>query len=346
MIKAKVVGAAGYGGAGIIDLLLRHPEVKIVSLVDKLDDRRPLSGIFPHLRGLCDLPVQVAGEEMESEVPDVVFMAVPDGVAMCTSRQYLDTGAKVIDFSADFRLKDLAVHNQFYNLDHAAPDLASEAVYGLTELHREEVRSARLVANPGCFVAGCLLGFAPAVTSGLIRTETLIADAKSGVSGAGRKPTPDHHFSARNENMNAYKIVGHRHTPEIEQELSLLAKTPVSLSFTPHVVPITRGIVSTLYGTLTSALSEEEARQVYREFYAGEPFIRVMPDGNSPGTLAVRGSNFCDISVNVDKHTNRLVVVTCLDNLMKGQAGSALQNMNVMFGLEETTALRSPALYP
>jgi len=347
MIKVKVVGATGYGGVGIIELLLRHPAAEIVSLVARSDDPRPIAEFFPHLQGFCDLSVQVAGQEQDSAPPDVVFFATPDGVAMREARAYLERGIKVIDYSGDFRFHEASAHDTWYGrTPHTDPDLLPRAVYGLPELHREAIARADLVANPGCFAAGILLGLAPALKNHLVDLDTLIADGKSGVSGAGKKPNPTHHFPARNENINAYRIVGHQHLGEMEEQLSQLAGREVKLTFTPHVGPWTRGILSTLYGTLLEDLSAAEARALYAEFYAAEPFVRVRPDGECPGVLSVRGSNFCELTVNVDPRTRRLVVVSCLDNLVKGQAGNALQNMNLLFGLNETTGLEHYGTYP
>jgi N-acetyl-gamma-glutamyl-phosphate reductase len=326
--------------------LLRHPAAEIVSLTAKSDDARPISEFFLHLRGFCDLPVQVAGQESEEEPPDVVFLATPDGVGMQAARGYLEQGVRVIDYSGDFRFRDVAVHRAWYGIEHRSPDLLPEAVYGLPELHREEIAAARLVANPGCFAAAAVLGLLPAVTEGLVDPASLICDAKSGVSGAGKKPNATHHYPARNENLNAYKIVGHRHTAEIEAQLSGAAGTEMRVTFTPQVGPWTRGILCTLYGTLTRQVAAKEARALYADYYAAEPFVRVGREEECAGLLAVRGTNFCDLTVTVDERAGRLVVVSCLDNLVKGQAGNALQNMNVMFGLEETMGLWDYGMYP
>jgi N-acetyl-gamma-glutamyl-phosphate reductase len=346
MVKAKVVGATGYGGCGVIELLLRHPQAKLISLTAKSEHSRPIHDIFPHLRGFCDLMVQASGQEEEEESLDVVFLATPDGVGMYEARRYLERGIRVIDFSGDFRFHDATLHRAWYGMEHGSPDLLEKAVYGLPELHRSEIALAHLVANPGCFAAAALLGWAPAVAEGLVIPSSLICDAKSGVSGAGKRPVPLHHFPARNENLNAYKIVGHRHTGEIETQLSKLAGEEVRVTFTPQVGPWTRGILCTLYGTLSREVTEKEARDLYTDYYRAHPFVRINQDGNCFGLLGVRGTNFCDITVCVDKRAGRLVVVSCLDNLMKGQAGNALQNMNLMFGLEEDMGLWDFARYP
>ncbi|HIE52992.1 MAG TPA: N-acetyl-gamma-glutamyl-phosphate reductase [Armatimonadetes bacterium] len=345
MVKVKVIGAAGFGGIGIVEMLLRHPEAEIVSLVD-LEGPRRLEEFFPHLRGCCDLVVQVAGEEEDEVQPDLVFMATPDGVGMSLAKDYLERGVKVIDYSGDFRFRDPAEHQRWYGFEHQAPDLLPRAVYGLPELNRTAIAQADLVANPGCFAVGAILGWLPAVKADLVELDSLICDGKSGVSGAGKKPTPVHHFPVRNENLSAYSIVGHRHTGEIEAQLTLVVERPIRVTFTPQVGPWTRGILSTLYGTLRREISATEVRALYEEFYRKEPFVRILPEGENPGLLSVRASNFCDLSVHVDPRTRRLIVITCLDNLMKGQAGNALQNMNLMFGLPETMGLERPAVYP
>lgn len=346
MVKAKVVGATGYGGCGIIELLLGHPQARLVSLTAKSEHSRPIHDIFPHLRGFCDLMVQASGQEKEEEPPDVVFLATPDGVGMQEARRYLEQGIRVIDFSGDFRFRDPSLHQAWYGMEHSSPDLLEKAVYGLPELHRSEIAQAHLVANPGCFAAAALLGWAPAIAEGIVVPDSLICDAKSGVSGAGKKPEPAHHFPARNENLNAYKIVGHRHTGEIENQLSQLSNEEVRVTFTPQVGPWTRGILCTLYGTLRQEVTEEEARELYTEYYRPHPFVRVSRESHCFGLLGVRGTNFCDLTLCVDKRAGRLVVVSCLDNLMKGQAGNALQNMNLMFGLEENIGLWNFARYP
>lgn len=345
-VKVKVVGAAGYGGIGIVELLAGHPGAEIVSLTDKLSFGKPLSEFYPHLRGVCDLVIQEAGTETDSPKPDVVLFATPNGVGMHLARGYLDQGIKVIDYSGDFRFKDVSRFEDSYGIPHASPDLLARAVYGLPELYREDIRKADLVGNPGCLATAAILGAVPAVRAALIDHRTLIVDAKTGVSGAGRNPHPTFHFPHRNENMNPYKVINHQHVPEMEDQLSRIAAEPVRLTFTPHVVPQTRGILATLYARLTRPLMAEQVREIYREAYDGEPFVRVLPTGDCPGTLAVRGSNLCDLTINVDPRTHRLIVCACLDNLLKGQSGSAVQNLNLLCGLDETLGLRRAPFYP
>lgn len=346
MIKAKVIGATGYGGLGIIEALLRHPSAELVSLVARQDDQRRIDEFFPHLNGSCDLRVQVSGQEVDSAEPDVVFFATPNGVGMNQAREYLDRGVKVIDYSGDFRFKDPAVYERWYGQPHASPDLLERAVYGVPELYREQLQRADLVANPGCFVVAAVLGLAPAVRHGLIDPTGVLVDGKTGVSGAGKSPKPGFHFPHANENVMAYRVVEHQHTPEIETYLSDVAGESVTVTFVPHLMPVTRGIIDTCYGRLAKPITAAEARELYREFYAGERFVRLSKSGTCDGTGAVRGANYCDLAVNVNERTGQLVVTACIDNLVKGQAGSALQNMNVLFGLPEHLGLNQFGLYP
>lgn len=346
MIRAKVIGATGYGGLGIIEGLLRHPQAQITSLVARQDDTRRIDEFYPHLRGFCDLRVQVAGTEVDSEQPDVVFFATPNGVGMNEARGYLDAGVKVIDYSGDFRFRDPAVYREWYGKDHADPELLAEAVYGLPELYREQIAGARLVANVGCFAVGAILALAPALRLGLVEPDGIIIDGKTAVSGAGKSPKPSFHFPHRNENVEAYRIVEHQHTPEMECYLSDMAGEPVTLTFVAHLVPTSRGILDTCYARLAKSITPEEARAAYRDFYAGSPFVRVSDDGTCHGTGVVLGSNFADLAVNVNQRTGQLIVTAAEDNLVKGQAGSALQNMNVMFGLDEGLGLTHWGLYP
>lgn len=346
MIAAKVVGATGYGGLGIIEGLLRHPEARITSLVARQDDTRRIDEFFPHLRGFCDLRVQVSGQEVDDGRPDVVFFATPNGVGMAEATKYLDQGTRVLDYSGDFRFPDPAVYEKYYGAAHAAPELLARAVYGVPELYREQIRTADIVANPGCFVVAAVMALAPAVRAGLIEPTGIIVDGKSGVSGAGKSPKPTFHFPHRNENVEAYRIVEHQHTPEIEHYVGAAGGQEVTVTFVAHVLPTTRGIIDTCYGRLARDVTEEEARDVYHAAYADEPFIRVSDDGTCHGTKMVLGSNFIDLAVNVNARTKQLVVTACVDNLVKGQAGSALQNMNVMFGKPETLGLDRFGLYP
>ena len=349
MIKAKVVGAGGYGGVGITELLLRHPDAEISCLVSLSDTGRKMSDVFPHLRGFCDEVIVSPGDPKTKEPCDVVFFSTPDGVGMQTASEELERGAKVIDYSGDFRFnttEQYAEYANFIGLDpmHKAPALLTETVYGLPELH-EITESQMLVGNPGCFAVSCILGLAPAIAAGIIDLKSIICDCKTGVSGAGKKPNAAFHYPNRYDNMNAYKLAGHQHVVEVEQELGALCDDEVQITFTAQVVPVCRGIMSSLYATLDGQTAEE-LLEIYREFNKNHLFVRVQ-DAATPASIAdIRGTNYCILTVDVDIRNNRLRVISHIDNLMKGQAGNALQNMNLMFGLDSGTGLALPGQYP
>jgi N-acetyl-gamma-glutamyl-phosphate reductase len=351
MIRAKVIGATGYGGIGIIELLLQHPDVKITTLVAREDVGQPIHNVYPHLTGFCDLPILAPDDPLTAAPVDVVFCATPDGVGMAVAPVELERGAKLIDYSGDFRFTTAEAYAEYARRigkepRHASPHLFGRNVYGLGELHRDEIRKAAIVGNPGCFASSCILGLTPAVKAGLIEPFSAICDCKSGVSGAGKKLNASFHYPARYEQMNAYKLAGHQHVCEIERELSLVAGHEIRVTFTAQVMPTCRGILSTLYGTLTRAATEADVMALYREFYRDCPFIRIFDSRAAIGTLHVRGTNFCNLVISTDARTSRLRIVAHIDNLMKGQAGSALQNMNLMFGMPETTGLLRPGIYP
>ncbi len=351
MIRVKVVGATGYGGVGITELVLQHPEAKLVSLIAREDVGLPISKVYPHLEGFCDLPVLASDDPRAAAPADVVFFATPDKVGMAAARDELAKGAKVVDYSGDFRFTTAEAYADYAmrigkDPSHACPDLLGRNAYGLAELHRDEIRQADIVGNPGCFACSCILGLAPAAQASLVEPYSIICDCKTGVSGAGKKVNAAYHYPARYEQMNAYKLSGHQHVCEVERELSLQAGTDIKITFTAQVVPVCRGILSTLYGTLTRPMTEAEAVALYRDFFKDSPFIRIYGSDASIGTLNVRGTNFCNLVVSVDARVNRLRIVAHIDNLMKGQAGSALQNMNLMFGLPENTGLNRPGIYP
>ena len=350
MIKAKIIGATGYGGIGILELLLRHSEAEVVCLAATANVGEPISAIYPHLQGACDMPVLKAGSEEAQQPADIVFFATPDGVGMQAAGAELDAGARVVDYSGDFRFESEEAYADYATRlgrdpAHANPGLLGDAVYGLTELHREALGDAQLVGNPGCFAVSCILGLAPAVEASLIELCTIICDCKTGVSGAGKKPAPEMQFTAAYENMYAYRLGGHQHVCEIERELTRLAGSDVTLTFTAQTVPLCRGIMSTLYAQLGSG-AVRDVLEVYREFYINDRFVRVLSGDDRAGTMDVSRTNFCNLVVTVDDRTNTLRVVSYIDNLMKGQAGSALQNMNVMFGLDEGRGLDGSGQYP
>jgi len=350
-IRVGIIGAGGYGGCGAIELLYAHPHAEIAGLLDKQDTGRPISDLYPHLKGFCDMPLMDPEDPDAPDDFDAVFFATPDGVGQKEAGQWLDRGTKVIDYSGDFRFNDPDSYKAYAarigrQEPHSAPELLPRSVYGLVELHRSEIEKTNLVGNPGCFAVSCILGLAPAMKSGLIETGSIICDAKTGVSGAGKKPSPAFHYPARYDNMNAYKISGHQHVFEVERELGLVAGEEVVLTFTPHVVPLCRGILTTIYGQLKSGTGIAKVIDVYRSFYQNDVFVRIFGPEIPQGTVDVRGSNFCNLSLNVDERTGKLVVVSHIDNLVKGQAGSAVQNMNIMFGLEEGAGLMKPGLFP
>jgi N-acetyl-gamma-glutamyl-phosphate reductase len=347
-----VVGAGGFGGANIIELLTAHPEAEIVSLVDVQGAGLPISAQHTHLKGICDLNVSAPDDAPWDGSIDVAFTATPDGVGMTQAEACLESGARMIDYSGDFRFDSADAYARYAERigrdpSHAAAGLLSQSVYGLTELHRDEIARTSLVGNPGCFAVSAILAVAPAVKEGLIDLDTIICDAKTGISGAGIKPAQTFHYPLRYENMNAYKIATHQHTFEVERELSELAGAELRLTLTTQVVPLCRGIMTTAYGQLVrSSTTAEQLFEAYQVFYEGSIFVRVEPQGTPTSNNDVRGANLCVLSVNVDVRTGRMIVVSHIDNLMKGQAGSALQNMNVMFGLDEGLGLRRPAFYP
>lgn len=352
MIKVKVIGASGYGGIGIIELLLNHPEVELKTLVALESVGQPISTLYPHLAGFCDLEVLAPDDPAALEPADVVFLSTPDGVGMKAARAELDKGAKVIDYSGDFRFNTVEEYAEYARRigrdpTHADPELLSLTTYGASELHRDELNTARrLVGNPGCFAVGCILGLAPAVEAKTVSSRSIICDCKSGISGAGKKLNAAFHYPNRYEMMNAYKLAGHQHVCEIERELTRLAGESVFVTFTAQVVPICRGIMSCLYADLLAPATEAEVLERYRGFYKNDPFVRVLPSTANIGSMHVRGTNYVNLVVSVDERTNRLRIVSHIDNLVKGQAGSALQNMNLICGLPETTGLDHPGFFP
>jgi N-acetyl-gamma-glutamyl-phosphate reductase len=340
LITVGILGATGYAGAELARILYCHPHVRLTSVSGAEGIGQKLGEFFPHL-----YPIELTIRERLDDV-DVVLAALPHKVAATLLLPWIDRGARVIDLSADFRLKDAVEYEQWYQVSHPRPQLLQEAVYGLPELHRKEIAGAKLVASPGCYPTGAILALAPAVKEGLIE-KSVIVDSKSGTSGAGRSPTLTTMLSEAGEGISAYALAGHRHMPEMAQELSLLAGEPVPVTFVPHLLPMARGILTTGYAALSAKgleAGEKGVREAYCEFYRDEPFVRVVDA--PPQTKHVRGSNFCAVYPTVDPRTGRLVVVSCLDNLVKGAAGQAVQSMNVMLGLPETAGLEGLGLYP
>jgi len=346
-MKAKIgiIGATGYTGEELLRLLLRHPEVEVVALTSQKYAGLPIDQVFPSLMKHIQLKCEELSVEGISQKVDFVFTAVPHKTAMETVPLFYRLGKKVVDLSADFRLKDPTVYERWYQ-KHTATDLLPESVYGLPELHRERIRNAKIVGNPGCYPTGALIGLIPLVKKDLIFLDGIVVDSKSGVSGAGRDVVLDSLFCEVNEGVKAYKIFAHRHTPEIEQELSQLVQREIKVTFVPHLIPMDRGILSTLYVRLTKKLKTEELLNAFQDVYRGEPFVRICPKGKLPNTKDVRGSNFCDIGGMVSEFDGRAVIVTAIDNLVKGASGEAVQNMNIMLGYPETMGLEVLPLSP
>lgn len=346
MIKASIIGATGYTGVELVRLLSCHPQVELAALTSRSYEGEQIEDLFPSLKGKVEIACSPQDTAQVVKESDVVFVALPHGHSVPVVQEAVRQGKKVVDLGADFRFRKAAVYEKWYQLRHEAPELTASAVYGLPELYREQIKEASVVANPGCYPTGSILALAPALREGLVKPGTIIIDAKSGVSGAGRKASITTHFGEANENVNPYGVASHRHTPEIEQELNALAGEEFAVSFTPHLMPMTRGILATCYAALKEDVSEEKLRQVYEEFYRGEPFVHLLPPGQWPHTKWVYGSNRCLLNLTVDRRTRRLVVCSVIDNLVKGASGQAVQNMNLLFDLPETGGLDFNAIYP
>ncbi len=342
--RAAILGASGYTGAELVRLLSRHPSVRIAALTADRKAGQPLDAVFPHLGGL-DLPAMVTVEQVDWSGVDVVFCGLPHGTTQEIIAA-LPRHLKIVDLSADFRLADLDTYAQWYGHAHKAPALQPEAVYGLTELARAQVRGARLVANPGCYPTAAQLPLIPLVRAGLIDADDIVIDAKSGASGAGRAAREGSLYCEVAEGIHAYGIAGHRHAPEIEQGLSQAAGRPVMVNFTPHLVPMSRGILDTIYVHTAKGATAADLRATLAEQYRGEPFVRVLAEGVAPHTRHVRGSNACLINVFADRVPGRAIICSVIDNLVKGASGQAVQNMNVMLGLPEAAGLEQQPLFP
>ena len=343
MINVGIIGGTGYTGVELLRILAGHPQVDIKVITSRSEAGTAVYDMFPSLRGRVDLRF-VAPDDADLEDCDVVFSATPSGVAMTYARRLLDAGVRLIDIAADFRLRDPAAWQEWYGMEHECPDLLSEAVYGLPELNREEIKLSRLVANPGCYPTSISLGLLPLLENRLVSTDNLIADAKSGVSGAGRNAKTGNLFSEVSDSIKAYAVPGHRHRPEINQTLSQIAAEPVAITFVPHLVPMIRGIHATIYAS--SQASVEDIQAIYEARYTDEPFVDVLPVNSHPDTRSVRGSNTCRIAVHQLSAEGRIVVLSVIDNLVKGAAGQAVQNMNLMFDVGESAGLIGLPLIP
>jgi len=345
MIRVGIIGASGYTGAELARILCNHPGIELTLATSRQYTGQPLARVFPSLAGRVDIVCSDPEADGLADQADFFFTAVPHQTAMKVVPDLLAAGRKVVDLSADFRLRSAATYEQWY-VEHTAREYLDEAVYGLPEIYRDTIKTARLVANPGCYPTSVILGLAPLLTAGVIDPHTIVVDSKSGASGAGRAAQTGTLFCEVTEGFRAYKVGEHRHTPEMEQEISSLCGQQVTITFTPHLLPISRGILSTIYASLTIRKPEAEIRALYEGYFSDEKFVRFRGPGDLPAPQFVRGSNFCDISFRVDERTNRIIVLSTIDNLVKGAAGQAIQNMNIMCGFPEDRGLEVVPLFP
>lgn len=346
MIKVGIIGATGYAGAELVRLLLQREDAEIVWYGSRSYVGEDFASIYRNVAHQVSEPCKDDDMEALAEIADVIFTATPQGYCASKVTEEILQKAKVIDLSADFRIKDVDIYEQWYKLKHPTPQFIEEAIYGLPEINREKIKGARLIANPGCYPTCSFLSIYPMAKEGLIDMNTIIIDAKSGTSGAGRSAKVPNLYCEVNESMKAYGVASHRHTPEIEEQLGYAAGQPVTISFTPHLVPMNRGILATSYATLTREVTIEEVKAIYDKYYGSEYFVRVLNPGEPPQTRWVEGSNFADVSFQIDPRTNRIVMMGAIDNMVKGAAGQALQNMNLMFGLPENTGLKQIPVFP
>lgn len=346
MIKAGIIGSTGYAGAELVRLLAQHPEAQVVWYGSRSYIDRKYADVYRNMFQIVDAVCMDDDMDALAEAVDVIFTATPQGLCASLVSEGILSKVKIVDLSADFRLKDVAVYEKWYGISHKSPQFLEEAVYGLCEINREQVKQARLVANPGCYTTCSILTAYPLVKEGLIDPSTLIIDAKSGTSGAGRGAKVNNLFCEVNENIKAYGVASHRHTPEIEEQLGYAAGEQFTISFTPHLVPMNRGILATEYASLKAGVTKEMVAAAYDQYYANEPFVRVSHDSQPVETRWVEGSNYVDISYVIDPRTNRIIMMGAIDNLVKGAAGQAVQNMNLLFGLPETEGLTQPPMFP
>ena len=347
MIKIGIVGASGYSGSELLRFLVNHPgELQVALCTSETYAGQCIESVLPNLRGFLSAKFEPLDLDSLKERVDAVVLAVPHKVAMSFAPKILKQGLRVVDFSADYRLEDAETYQAWYHAEHTSSELMPQAIYGLPERYRAKIREAQLVANPGCYPTSAILAAMPLVAQRVVELDSIIVDSKSGISGAGPKPSENTHYANRESNVVAYNIGVHRHTPEIEQELGAVASEPIRVTFAPHLVPMTRGILSTVYMRLTEEMSTQEALSIYSGFYENEPFVRVLPSDTYPETKAVLGSNYCDVGLEVDTRTRRVVAMAAIDNLGKGAAGAVVQNLNLMFGFKETDGLKVPGMMP
>ena len=346
MIKAGIIGSTGYAGQELVRLLMQHPDVEIVWYGSRSYIDQQYADVFQNMFQIVDAKCMDDNMDALADAADVIFTATPQGLCASLVNEDVLNKVKIIDLSADFRIKDVEVYEKWYGINHKSPFYIKEAVYGLCEINREDIKGARLIANPGCYTTCSILTCYPLVKEGLIDPNTIIVDAKSGTSGAGRGAKTANLFCEVNENMKAYGVATHRHTPEIEEQLGYAAGYPITINFTPHLVPMNRGILATAYASLKEGVTEEQIRAAYDKYYANEKFVRVLKPGVCPETRWVEGSNYVDVNFKVDPRTHRVIMMGAIDNLVKGAAGQAVQNMNLAFGLDESTGLNLVPMFP
>ncbi len=346
MIQASVIGATGYVGQELVRLLHKHPQAELCGVTSRSQAGQPLADLYGSLRGQVDLVLEEQDIPAMADRSDIMFFALPHGLASGLITEPVLKSTKVIDLGADFRIQDPAVYHQWYHNEHQSPQLLAQSIYGLPELQRTAIPQYRLVANPGCYTTCSILSLAPLMQHPQVQLDTIVIDAKSGLTGAGRGLALGTHFTEANESMKAYKVAAHRHTPEIEEQLGQQAGKPIQLVFTPHLAPMNRGILATCYIKFSGCLDSQTIWQLYKDFYRTSPFVRILEWGVFPETSWVKGSNFCDIGLALEERTQTLVVIGAIDNLVKGAAGQAVQNMNLLFGLPETTGLGDVAAFP
>ncbi|MHA1727527.1 MAG: N-acetyl-gamma-glutamyl-phosphate reductase [Promethearchaeota archaeon] len=346
MINAGVIGATGYAGSELVRLLLQHPKINVKLLASRSYIGQKIDEIYEYFKNFCSLECTESDIEAIADETDVIFLALPHGIASEQVTEDILKKTRVIDLGADFRLKSKKIYEKWYKIEHHAESLLEKAVYGLCEWNRKNIKESNLVANPGCYPTCGILPLAPLLKEGIIKEEGIIIDAKSGVSGAGRSVNLGTHFTECSGTTKAYKVASHRHTPEIEESLSKISGKDIKLTFVPHLVPMNRGILSTCYGKLNKHFNYKDIKKIYEKYYKDEFFIRLTKKGINPETKWVKGSNFCDIGFTIDERTNNIIAISAIDNMVKGAAGQAVQNMNIMFGFEETAGLKAIPIFP
>ncbi|RJQ44676.1 MAG: N-acetyl-gamma-glutamyl-phosphate reductase [Nitrospiraceae bacterium] len=348
LLEVAILGGSGYTGSELLRLLLSHPHVKVTAVTSERSSGTPVADLFLHLRN-TDLRFEPLDLRALAKKADLFFLCLPHKTSQETAAFLFNAGKKIIDLSADYRIKDPKVYREWYNTPHLFHSLLKKAVYGLPEVYREQIRKASIIANPGCYPMSAILGLAPIIRKNFVDPNTIIIDSKSGTSGAGRSPSQPFMFCEVNESVKAYAVTSHRHTPEIEQELRSISRKKVNIVFTPHLMPMDRGILSTIYIRTSKKIDLQKVQNLYQDFYRDKPFVRVLGNGIYPATKAVKGSNFCDISVFLNKRSSQgqtLIIVSAIDNLLKGASGTAVQNMNIMYGFDETAGLLNAPHFP